>query len=146
MTGYVRGMAIKHAWDLVAEAESRIENLDVDQVAAELAAGTAVVLDIRDIRELLELGSIPGSIHAPRGMLEFWVDPDTEYYRDLFDPAKRYILFCAAGGRSALSADTMRMQGYENVAHLRGGFGAWKAAGQPISDVASKSKWMKRPS
>ena len=130
---------------MVAEAESRIENLDVDQVAAELEAGSAIVVDIRDIRELLELGSIPGSIHAPRGMLEFWVDPESEYYRDVFDPDKRYILFCAAGGRSALSADTMRMQGYENIAHLRGGFGAWKAAGKAISDVASTAKWVKRP-
>ena len=130
---------------MVAEAESRIENLDVDQVAAELEAGTAIVVDIRDIRELLELGSIPGSIHAPRGMLEFWVDPESEYYRDVFDPDKRYILFCAAGGRSALSADTMRKQGYENIAHLRGGFGAWKAAGKAISDVASTAKWVKRP-
>ena len=138
-------MAVKKAWDMVAEAESRIENLDVDQVAAELEAGTAIVVDIRDIRELLELGSIPGSIHAPRGMLEFWVDPASEYYRDVFDPDKRYILFCAAGGRSALSADTMRMQGYENIAHLRGGFGAWKAAGKAISDVASTAKWVKRP-
>ena len=138
-------MAVKRAWDMVAEAEGRIENLDVEQVAAELASGSAVVIDIRDIRELLELGSIPGSVHAPRGMLEFWVDPASEYYRDVFDPSKRYILFCAAGGRSALSADTMRAQGYENIAHLKGGFGAWKAAGKPIGDVASTSKWMKRP-
>lgn len=137
---------MKRAWDMVAEAEQRIENLDVDQVAAELEAGSAIILDIRDIRELLELGSIPGSQHAPRGMLEFWVDPATEYYRELFDPSKRYILFCAAGGRSALSADTMRAQGYENIGHLKGGFAAWKAAGKPISDVASTSKWMKRPS
>ena len=130
---------------MVDEAKTRIENLTVDQVAAELEAGTAVVLDIRDIRELLEKGSIPGAVHTPRGMLEFWVDPDTEYYRDMFSPDKRYILFCAGGGRSALSADTMRSQGYPNVAHLEAGFTGWVAAGRPVSDVASTSKWMKRP-
>ena len=139
-------MAIKKAWDMVDEAKSRIENLSVDQVAAELEAGTAVVLDIRDVRELLEKGSIPGAIHTPRGMLEFWVDPETEYYREMFTPDKRYILFCAGGGRSALSADTMREQGYPNVAHLESGFAGWVGAGKPVSDVAATSKWMKRPS
>lgn len=138
------GGQIKKAWDLVAEAKTRIENLDVEQVRAEIDAGTAIVIDIRDIRELLERGKIPGAVHAPRGMLEFWIDPESEYYRDVFTPARRYIVYCAGGGRSALAADTMASMGYPDVAHLEPGFGGWAAAGEDVEDVASTAKWVKR--
>jgi rhodanese-related sulfurtransferase len=138
-------MTVKKAWDMVDEAKQRIENLSVEQVKQEMAAGSAIVVDIRDIRELLQLGKIPGAVHAPRGMLEFWVDPQSEYYRDDFSPDRRYILYCAGGGRSALAADTMRQMGYADVAHLEPGFGGWKEAGEEIEDVASTSKWMRRP-
>jgi rhodanese-related sulfurtransferase len=134
----------RKAWEMVDDAKSRIDNLSVDQVEQELRDGNAVVVDIRDIRERIERGAIPGSVHAPRGMLEFWVDPDSEYYRDVFDPGKRYILYCAGGGRSALAADTMRQMGYEDVAHLEAGFTGWSKAGKDVEDVASTSKWVKR--
>ena len=109
-----------------------------------MESGDAILVDIRDIRERLAEGAIPGSIHAPRGMLEFWVDPSNEYHREVFDPSRRYILYCAAGGRSALAADTMRSMGYSDVAHLEVGFTGWKAAGQEIEDVAATSKWQRR--
>ncbi len=137
-------MGIKKAWDLVNEAKERIRNLSIDEAKAEMESGDAILVDIRDIRERLAEGAIPGSIHAPRGMLEFWVDPSNEYHREVFDPSRRYILYCAAGGRSALAADTMRSMGYSDVAHLEVGFTGWKAAGQEIEDVAATSKWQRR--
>ena len=134
----------KRAWDMVDDAKSRIENLSVDEVEAAMAEGDATVVDIRDIRELLQLGKVPGAVHAPRGMLEFWVDPESEYYREVFSPEKRYILYCAGGGRSALAADTMRDMGYDNVGHMEAGFGGWAEAGKDVEDVASTSKWVRR--
>jgi rhodanese-related sulfurtransferase len=139
-------VAIKRAWDLVDEAKQRIENLTLDQAMAEWQDGSATLVDIRDIRERLLKGAIPGSIHAPRGMLEFWIDPSNEYYRKEFDPEKRYVLYCAAGGRSALAADTMRRMGYENVAHIEAGFDGWAAAHAAVEDVSESSKWVRRDS
>ena len=134
----------KHASEMVAEAKTRIENLTVDEVEKELEAGAATVIDIRDVRELYESGAVPGSVHAPRGMLEFWIDPESEYHRDVFDPDKRYILYCAAGMRSALAADTMRAMGYRDVAHMESGFSGWESAGKPVEDKKTGSKWVKR--
>jgi rhodanese-related sulfurtransferase len=133
-------MAIKGVNDLVEAAKSRIENLDVDDVVAELDAG-ATIVDIRDIRERIQLGAIPGSIHAPRGMLEFWAAPDSEYYRDMWVEDGRYVLYCAKGSRSALAADVLREMGFTNVAHLDTGFTGWVEAGREVADVASSSKW-----
>jgi len=135
---------VRKAWDMVAEAKTQIENLSVEQVKAELEAGTAVVVDIRDFRELYLRGKVPGAFHADRGMLEFWVDPASEYYRDVFTPEKRYILYCAGGGRSALSAKVMKDMGYPNVAHMEAGFGGWAAAGMPVEDCKAGSKWVLR--
>lgn len=135
---------ITKAWDLVDEAKQHIENLSADQLKAELDAGTAVVVDIRDHRELYQKGKVPGAVHAPRGMLEFWIDPASEYYRDVFRPDRRYILYCAGGGRSALAAKTMRDMGYPDVAHLEPGFGGWEAAGYDIEDITATSKWVPR--
>ena len=129
---------------MVDEAKTRIENLSPEQVKVEVEAGSAVVVDIRDFRELVLKGKIPGALSAPRGMLEFWVDPASEYYRDVFSPDKRFILYCAGGGRSALAADTMKQMGYPDVAHLEPGFGGWEEAGYEIEDVASTSKWVQR--
>jgi len=120
----------KSAADLVAEAKGRIENLTPDEVEAELAAG-AVVVDIRDAPEL-EGGRIPGAIHVSRGMLEFRADPGSPYHQEEMDPTKRVILHCASGGRSALAASTLLDMGYENVAHLDGGFNGWKDAGKAV--------------
>jgi rhodanese-related sulfurtransferase len=122
----------KHATDLVAEAKAGIENLDPDAVEAEMASGDAVLVDLREADELAAAGRIPGSVHVPRGMLEFRADPSTPYHQPPLDPSARVILHCASGGRSALAAATLKEMGYERVAHLDGGINAWKAAGKPV--------------
>ncbi len=128
-------MSAKTAAELVADAKQRVENLSVEQAAAELASGDAVLVDLREPGERVEHGVIPGAVHAPRGMLEFYADPTSKYHRPEFDPNRRVILHCASGGRSALAADTLRELGYSNVAHIDGGFTAWKGSGQPVEDV-----------
>jgi rhodanese-related sulfurtransferase len=120
----------KTAAELVAEAKANVENLTPDQVAQEIEQG-AVLIDLREPNELTENGKIPGAVHAPRGMLEFYADPSSAYHRAEFDPGKRVILHCASGGRSALAAGMLKQLGYENVAHMDGGINAWKAAGKP---------------
>lgn len=124
-------MANKTAAQLVQDAKASIENLTPDEVQAELASGRAVLVDVRDASELAQ-GTIPGSVHASRGMLEFYADPASSMHKPALDPARRTILHCAAGGRSALAATTLRQMGYTNVAHLDGGFKAWVAAGKPV--------------
>jgi len=119
----------KSASELVGEAKQQIENLTPDQVAKELEAG-ALLVDVRESEERKQL-SIPGSVFAPRGMLEFYADPSLPYHKEEFTPDRRIILHCASGGRSALSAATLKQMGYENVAHLDGGIKAWQEAGQP---------------
>jgi rhodanese-related sulfurtransferase len=121
----------KTAAELVAEAKAQVENLTPEQVEKEVNDG-ALLVDLREPGELAENGAIPGAVHAPRGMLEFWADPTSSYHRPEFDPGKRVILHCAAGGRSALAAGTLKLLGYENVAHLDGGINAWKESGRPV--------------
>ncbi|HWV24491.1 MAG TPA: rhodanese-like domain-containing protein [Thermomicrobiales bacterium] len=120
------------ASQMVAGARARIENLSPDQVALELATGHARVIDIRERDELDDKGTIPGAIHAPRGMLEFYADSSSPYHREEFDPADRLILVCASGGRSALATETLHRMGYLHVAHLDGGLAAWTAQGFPV--------------
>jgi rhodanese-related sulfurtransferase len=120
----------KTAAEMVAEARARTEDLSPAEVAAELANG-ALVVDIREPHERAA-GAIPGSIAAPRGMLEFYADPANANHKPEFDPEARVILHCASGGRSALAADTLKSLGYTNVAHLGGGFGAWKESGNAV--------------
>lgn len=122
------------AASLVASAKQRIENLSPDQVERALAAGVLLV-DIREPEERRVNGVIPGSTHAVRGMLEFYADPTSPYYRVEFDPDARIILYCASGGRSALAADMMRQLGYRDVAHLDGGIKAWAEAGKPVENA-----------
>ena len=122
----------KTAAQLVAEAKGRTENLTPGAVAAELATGEAVLVDLREPAERAQHGAIAGAVHAPRGMLEFYADPTSPYHRPEFDPGRRTILHCASGGRSALAADTLRQLGYSNVAHLEGGLNAWKEAGRAV--------------
>ena len=124
---------------MVGEAKQRIENLTVDQVAAELAQGDTVLVDVREPDERVQNGVIPGAVHAPRGMLEFYADPTSPYHRPEFDPDRRIVLHCAAGSRSALAADTLQQMGYRNVAHMEGGFSAWKEAGQTVEEARSTS-------
>ncbi len=124
--------APKTAAQMVAEAKQRVTNLTVEQVATELERGDALLVDLRDPAERDQQGSIPGAVHAARGMLEFYADPTSSYHRPEFAPDRRVILHCASGGRSALAADTLQQMGYTNVAHLDGGLRAWKEAGQPV--------------
>lgn len=124
------------AADLVADARTRIEELPVEDVMALSGRDDVVIVDIRDIRELKREGRIPGSVHCPRGMLEFWVDPDSPYHKPVFSEPKRFIFHCAADWRSALAADTVQSMGLNPVAHLLGGFTAWKSAGGPVEEVA----------
>jgi rhodanese-related sulfurtransferase len=122
----------KTARQMVDDAKTRIENLSLAQLQAERASGNVQVLDIRDVRERKKLGWIPGSMHVPRGMLEFWVDPTSEYYTGKVDPQKRIVVYCAQGGRSALAADVLREMGFPSVAHLEPGFNGWASAGLPV--------------
>ncbi|MFD2244651.1 rhodanese-like domain-containing protein [Pontibacter ruber] len=127
-------MEHKSATDLVKEAKQQIENLTPEQVHEELSNGKATLIDIRESEELKQNGKIAGSVHAPRGMLEFYADSSLPYHRPEFDKNKRLILHCASGGRSALATATLKKMGYDNVAHLDGGFKAWKESGKPVSE------------
>jgi rhodanese-related sulfurtransferase len=125
--------------EMVAEAKTRIQNLSLAQLEDELRRGGTQVLDIRDVRERKKLGWIPGSLHVPRGMLEFWLDPTSPYYQAKVDPERRIVLYCAGGGRSALAADVLRQMGFPDVAHLEAGFNGWAAAGLPVEREAGGS-------
>lgn len=127
-------MATKSATDLVKEAKQKIDNLTPAQIKEELEKGNVTLIDIRESEELKQSGKIPGSVHAPRGMLEFYADPSLPYHKPEFNKDKRIILHCASGGRSALATETLKQMGYENVAHLDGGFKAWKEAGMPVDE------------
>jgi rhodanese-related sulfurtransferase len=123
----------KSAAQLVTEARQRIENLTPDQLEAELASPEVLLVDIREPEEVAQSGSIPGAVHAPRGMLEFYADPTSAYHRVEFEPARRTILYCASGGRSALSTEALGQLGYTRVAHLDGGVKAWTGSGRQLA-------------
>ena len=125
-------MAITSALDLVKNAKTNIENLTPQQVSEEINKGNAIIVDIREAHELSEQGKIPGSVNAPRGMLEFYADPSLPYHKSEFQPDNRIILQCASGGRSALAAQTLKQMGFSNVAHLDGGIKAWKENNLPV--------------
>ena len=129
----------KTVGQMVEEAKTRLENLSVAQVQKEIQTGGIQVLDIRDVRERTKLGYIPGSQHVPRGMLEFWLDPTSQYYQAKVDPEKRMILYCAGGHRSALAADLLKQMGFPDVAHLEVGFNGWAAAGGAVEGAAKTS-------
>ena len=111
---------------LVAEAEAQIVSLAPADVASQLQNTGVLLVDLRDIRELKREGKIPGSMHVPRGMLEFWIDPESPYYRQEFADAQQIILYCNKGWRSALAAQTLQVMGLENVAHMSGGMERWQ--------------------
>jgi rhodanese-related sulfurtransferase len=121
---------------LIEEANAEIETLSVADAMALHGDPEVVFVDIRDIRELGREGRMPGAVHAPRGMLEFWVDPDSPYHKPVFGEDRRFVFFCAAGWRSALATKTVQDMGLARVAHIDGGFGAWKAEGGPVDDPA----------
>jgi rhodanese-related sulfurtransferase len=128
-----------HVDALVAAAEREIDTLSVGDALTLHGADDVVFVDLRDIRELDREGRVPGAFHCPRGMLEFWIDPASKYHKPVFAQDKRFVFFCAAGQRSALAAQTARRMGLAPVAHIGGGFGAWKAAGGPI-DAAKPAR------
>ena len=123
----------KTASALVAEAKRQVSNLTPAQVADEIGTGDPLLVDLREAEERLQNGVLPGAVHAPRGMLEFYADPTSPYHRPEFDPARRTILYCASGGRSALAAAALKQLGYTNVAHLDGGIKAWRESWHDIS-------------
>ncbi|MEM6680162.1 MAG: rhodanese-like domain-containing protein [Pseudomonadota bacterium] len=129
----------KTAAQMVADARSRIEEIETADALALVNDPAVVIVDIRDVRERKRSGFIPGSFHAPRGMIEFWVDPDSPYHKDVFAQAdKKYVFHCASGWRSALTVATLQDMGFE-AAHLREGFSAWEKAGGPIEKPEPKS-------
>jgi rhodanese-related sulfurtransferase len=118
---------------LLAEANAQITTYTVAQAQAKVAAGGAQIVDIRDPRELSK-GTVPGSVHAPRGMLEFWVDPESPYFKPMWaDEAQEFILICGGGWRSALAAKALQDMGMTNVAHIEGGWDAWTKAGGAVA-------------
>jgi rhodanese-related sulfurtransferase len=123
---------------LLAEAEAEIETLDAAAAIALAADPRVLVVDLRDPRELALEGRIPGSFHAPRGMLEFWIDPESPYFKPVFGEDRKFVFQCAGGWRSALAAQTALHMGLKDVAHIRGGLTAWKAAGGPVEDYPAK--------
>jgi rhodanese-related sulfurtransferase len=117
---------------LVDAAEREIETLSVAQALALHGHDDTVFIDIRDIRELNREGRMPGAFHCPRGMLEFWIDPESPYHKPVFAQDKKFVFFCAGGWRSALAAQAAQHMGLKPVAHINGGFGGWKKAGGPV--------------
>lgn len=124
--------------ELIQEAMNEIETLPVQMAEQLLADSEVVFVDIRDVRELEREGMIPNALHAPRGMLEFWVDPDSPYFKPIFGEGKKLILYCASAWRSALATQTLQRMGVPSVCHLEGGFSAWKKAQLPIVQEMSK--------
>jgi rhodanese-related sulfurtransferase len=120
------------AQQLVDEANAEIETIAAEDVVALQGDDNVVLIDIRDVRELKREGRVPGALHMPRGMLEFWVDPDSPYYRDVFGSGKKFVFFCAGGLRSALATQQLQKMGLQPVAHIGGGFGAWRDAGGSV--------------
>ena len=118
---------------------NEIETLPAEIAQQLLEDSNVVFVDIRDVRELEREGMIPNALHAPRGMLEFWVDPESPYYKPVFGEGKKLILYCASAWRSALATQTLQRMGVPNICHLEGGFSAWKKAQLPVAEKASKS-------
>jgi rhodanese-related sulfurtransferase len=129
----------KGCQQLVDEAMAQVKTYSVEEAKAKLADPNVRFIDVRDIRELEREGVIPGAYHAPRGMIEFWVDPDSPYFKPVFGEKKEFVFFCAAGWRSALTTKTVQDMGLEPVAHIEGGFGAWKQQGGTVEEKAKKS-------
>ena len=124
---------------LVDEAMAQVTTYSVADVRARMGDARMQLVDIRDVRELQAEGTVPGSYHAPRCMLEFWVDPESPYHKKIFaDEGKEFVLFCGAGWRSALAAKTLQDMGMTNVAHIDGGFGEWVKQGAPTETMEQR--------
>ena len=123
---------------LLEEAEQRIKVVSTDDGKALLEDPNTVFVDLRDVRELERDGTIPGAYHAPRGMLEFWVDPESPYHKPVFAEDKTFVIHCASGWRSLLATQILQRMGLQPVVNLKGGFAAWKEAGGPVEQVEKK--------
>lgn len=138
-------MAIRNVFEHTTNLKLQIENLSVAELQKEIATGDELLLiDLREIQEVVDLGTIPGAHNVARGMLEFWADPASPYYRDYFSQNKRTVTFCAGGGRSVYATLALTDMGYTNVAHLEVGFNGWRKSGGEVQDVSGSSKWIRR--
>jgi rhodanese-related sulfurtransferase len=122
---------------LLDEANARVDTLSPDEAIAMANRDDVVFVDLRDPRELEREGRMPGAVHCPRGMLEFWIDPESPYHKPVFAEEKRFVFFCAGGWRSALAAATAGDMGLKPVSHIGGGFSAWKKAGGPVEEATN---------
>jgi rhodanese-related sulfurtransferase len=132
-------MAIKRGYKaLLDEANRAVRAIAPDKAKTMLGGADTLFVDVRDVRELERDGLIPGAFHAPRGMLEFWVDPESPYHKPVFAEPKHFVLYCASGWRSALAAKTLQEMGLDNVSHLAGGFSAWKETGGAVEQKPAR--------
>lgn len=131
---------MKRIKDMVAEANAMVDHAPATDYLDQHGAEGVTFVDLRDPRELDREGMIPGAFHCPRGMLEFWIDPDSPYAKDQFQTGNRFVFYCASGWRSALSARTAKEMGLDNVSHIDDGFSGWKKAGGPVGEKPAKPK------
>lgn len=129
---------MKSSKQRVDEALAQIRTLSVDEAAQLHRAGDVLFVDIRDPREIERDGTIPGARNAPRGMLEFWIDPESPYHKPMFAPDRQIVFFCASGWRSALATQLAQEMDLGNASHIGGGYSAWKAAGLPVDTEGRK--------
>lgn len=137
-------MAIIDIFAKVDRIKADLENLSIESAQQEIAGGDVLLIDIRELQEVVDLGTIPGAVHVPRGMLEFWASPTSPYFRDYFEEDARIVVFCAGGGRSAFAARDLAAMGFQRVAHLEAGFNGWAKAGGDVEDFAATSRWVRR--
>jgi rhodanese-related sulfurtransferase len=132
-------MTLKTGYKALLEAaEQEIRTLDVDEAQAMLGRADVQFVDLRDPRELQREGKIPGAFHAPRGMLEFWIDPESPYFKDVFMPGKTFVFYCQSGWRSALATQAVQRMGLPDVCHIGGGYRAWHDAGGATESVPER--------
>ena len=130
----------KGAHQMVDEAKARIKTISLDEAKVRHGRDDVVFIDLRDVRELEREGMIPGAFHCPRGMLEFWIDPESPYHKDVFSSGKEFVFYCNGAWRSALAADVAQQMGLEPVCEMAGGFTEWKKAGLPVAERPAKSR------
>ena len=139
-------MTIEDIFAVTTAMKADIENLSIDDLKSEMATNPDLLLiDIREVQELIDLGTIPTAKHCARGMLEFWASPASPYYRKYFQEDRRTVVFCAGGGRSFLAVKSLQSMGFSDVAHLEAGFSGWQKEGEKVEDVSKTSKWMRKP-
>jgi len=131
-------MAIRSVKDMVAEADREVESVAPKDAETLRGRDDTVIVDIRDVRELEREGKIPGAFHCPRGMLEFWIDPQSPYHKSVFSEDKTFVFYCASAWRSALATKAAKDMGLPRVKHIAGGFGAWKKEGLPVEQLPEK--------